>query len=184
MLRTLLLRVCTGQTRNHRHDSAGRGGRGREKDSPHCRRSPYTGFSVCDARRTVTRKTGILSRRGFAHCQTDNKWDTVSVCPNTRIHANNRDERTREPEKGLLCWSLGCALIEGDNQACLWRAASWLGEGRDQEERGLPARSRAAAAAAAAAAHSKNGCACSSSGSGVTALPHRMAWLGQSRCSS
>ena len=67
MLRPLILHVYTGLTRNHRHDSEGRGGRGREEDSPNCRRSPYTGFSLYDARTTVTRNTGILSRRGFAH---------------------------------------------------------------------------------------------------------------------
>jgi len=68
----LLLRVYTGLTRNHRHDSARRGGRGREEDSPNYRRSPHTCFSVAD-RTTVTRNTGIMSRRGFAHGQTDTK---------------------------------------------------------------------------------------------------------------
>jgi len=91
----LLLRVCTGPTRNHHHDGAGRGRRAREENSPHYSRSPYTCVSLADARTTVTRTTGIMSRRGFAHGRTNNKWDTVSVCPNTRVHANNQDERTR-----------------------------------------------------------------------------------------
>ena len=102
MLHPLLLRVYTGLTRNHCHDSEGRGGRGQEEDSPNYRRSSHISFSLADARTTVTRNMGIQSKRGFAHGQTDNKQDTVCVCPNTRIHASNQDVRTREPKSSML----------------------------------------------------------------------------------
>jgi len=69
----LLLRVYTGPTHNHHHDSAGRGGRGREENLLNYCRSPYTCFSVDYARTTVTRNTGVMSRRGFAHGRTDTK---------------------------------------------------------------------------------------------------------------
>ena len=40
-IRTIPLRVCTGLTRNHHHDSEGRRARGREEDSPHYLRQVF-----------------------------------------------------------------------------------------------------------------------------------------------
>jgi len=69
----LALFLIMDRCRNHCNNSDGRAGRGREEDSPNCRRSPYTCFAVSDARTTVTRNTGIQARRGFVQGQIDNK---------------------------------------------------------------------------------------------------------------
>ena len=97
-LHLLPLRVYTGLTRNHRHDSEGRGGRGREEDLPHCRRSPYTGFSVSDARTTVTRNTGVPSRGGFRTRRNRQQLGysvRVSQCKDTHKQPRRPDKKTR-----------------------------------------------------------------------------------------
>jgi len=67
VLRPLLLCVYTGLTHNHRHDREGRGGRGKEEDSPHCHRAVLTLASLSLMFAQLSQETRGSCQGGVSH---------------------------------------------------------------------------------------------------------------------